>query len=1212
MLARNSNFLRALRGEKMTIQGNGKSSHPDRHMVVAYVAGTCSSKEKEVIEHHCLDCLTCRAQLATLLRLSVTLGEEDEQRDWAPLLPLGQQASAQAREIIKQERRQDLSFPSWWSGSRKKLQGLRPTLKPVLIIGALLASISVIYFAWWFQSSDERLLARVRDLYNNTRTIQARVTGGLAHQNYVVARGPGDHTGVDESQRVTLLAELNQKAQTSPTAATRHILGRFFMLQGELDPAEQQLLLALKERPRDARLHADLGALYYERSRKKGHEDRELLEKAAEYSSNAVENDPKLPEAWFNRALCYEQMNLFLQAESDWKQYLTLDSSSAWAEEAREHLNKLRERAEHLEKLEQNVQAEFQTAEATGDEIKMRDLVTRHFVPVQNLAMDQLFDKYLAAAIVGEVSQTEQFLRTLRHIGQLISEIKGDRFVADAVDFVARGNLAVKRQVQATRQTLQQAKLEHKLGALGAASDIYSKAIQASERLGDHCHAEIAAFAIARYYDPQSESQEVFTLRNRLVIDTARRRHRQMHARALLALANAEGASQRISHDLAHSMRAIETAKELGDAETTVNSLRFAGGAYSRQGDYDSAISELYEAISFMRNFPVAPGLAFVAYDEMGDTLIRMASYVRALPYQREAVQMAEIASNAMLLANMIGKLGLSYGMLDRDEDAKVYLNDAVARAEAITDRKARLLLQVDLYTKFGDFYLRQNKISEAIATYQRAIENIGSGGNRFYLSAIRQGLAKAYLSQGKYAEAEAELKESIRLTEEAREQISDARGRSSFLASQQSIYRAMVSFQFLNKHDPGQSFNYAEIAKSRDLLDALTGLSEVRAGDGQVKLSLSHSATPLTLEQVQQALPTNSQLVQYFVGEKYLMIWLVTRDQLTVAKSDVSGDDLRRKVTTYLEELRARGNLEELNRRANDLYHHLIAPIAERLDRNRALCIIPDGVLQHLPFAALISPEPQRYLIESFTLVINPSASVLARTLDISRDKQRSESEPFLGLSNPRFDQQRFPKLPVLPSSDQELERIRSYYPQHLILSHRQATESAFANQISSYEIVHLAAHALSNKQSSLLSTIVLADEIDSAEKQGPGNVAFDGALHAHEVYRLKLDRTRLVVLSNCRSGLSDQTRGEALSGLAQAFLVAGVPTVIASLWDIDDKSTAELMEKFHAAHRVKKLAFGQALRQAQLSFLQTAPPRRRHPYYWATFIVTGDGLVD
>jgi CHAT domain-containing protein len=1094
-------------------------------------------------------------------------------------------------------------------GLGKRLRIPRPILAPALIIIVLVAGSLFAYFVSSRQSSDERMLGRVRDVYENTRLIQARVTGGFPHKQYLETRKPSDLTGVDERLRAALLSELDQEAFAHQRAATLHNLGRLFMLHGELAPAEQQFLLALKERPRDARLLTDLGALYYERSRKEGYE---LLHKAAEHLLNAVEIDPRLPEAWFNRALCYEQMNLFLQAEGDWNQYLTLESDSAWAEEARAHLKELRERATRLEKREQNVPAEFQAAEAAGDELKMRELVTQHFVPVRNLAMDQIFDKYLAAAIAGERKQADIHLQTLKQIGRLISEIKGDRFLADAVNFAARGNPTVKKEIQAIRQTLQQASQEHSVGKFGAASELYAKARSAAERIGDYCHAEMAAFGLVRYYHHKDESRELATLRTQLVKDTERRQHRQVQARALHALANAESATQQLSLSLKHSQQVVEIARELGDTECAIAGLRFVGRVYSNLGDNDSAAKKFSEASSLLRNSGIKPINAALAYNDMGYTLFHIGKYLTALPYQQEAVRLCEQYGNAAYLASMTQRLGMTYGLLGRYDVAMRYLNDAVARAEAIPDQAARVQLQIGIYTRLGEFYLQQKKISEAIATYQQAIENIGQGNSRFHLSSIHRGLATAYLAQGKDSQAEAELEKSIRLTEEAREKINDAGSRGTFLATQQNVYRAMVDFQFFNKKDPPRAFNYAEIAKARALLDALAGPAEVNTNDGQVKLAISRSATPLTLDQVQSALPANVQIIQYVIGEKSLMIWLVTRDRLVTAKTDISADNLRSKVTAYLDELRKLGSLEGLNSQAAELYRWLIAPIGKQLDPNRTLCIVPDGVLQDLSFASLVSPETKRYLIEDFSLVINPSASVFARTLEISYGKQKSESEPFLALGNPSFNQRAFPKLSTLSKSEQELERIRSFYPRHLILNRRQATESALAQQIGNYEVVHLATHALSNQQSSMLSTIFLAGESDSAsEGQNPNRVASDGALRAHEIYRLKPERTRLVVLSSCRSGLGDQSRNEAMGGLAQAFLVAGVPTVIASLWDVDDESTARLMEKFHATHRGKRLAFGEALRQSQISFLLTAPARLRHPFFWATFIVTGDGLA-
>jgi CHAT domain-containing protein len=1186
-------------------------------MMVAYLTGACSSEERDVVEDHCLDCQTCCSQLAALVRLIVSSTNEDEQPELDALLPLGEQAAARARHIIRQQEQWDRRKVSIWTSLWEGFQTFRPVLAPALVVVALLGGSLMAYLSFWRQSQEESTLARVREVYRDVRVLQARVTGGFAHQQYVTTRGSGEPAGVDESLRAALLLELNQEVTTYRGGAARHNLGRLYLLRGELESAERQFLLALKDRPRDAGLLADLGALYYEHSLKEGEEGHDLLEKAVEHTSEAIETDPGLPESWFNRALCYERMNLFLQAESDWKHYLTLDGDSAWAEEAREHLDKLGDRATRLEKLEQTVQTEFRSAETAGDEIKMRELVSRHFVPMRNLAMDQLFDQYLNAAVNGEKRQADQHMRSLKRIGQLIVEMKGDRFVADAVDFAARGGLAVKSETQAIRQILQQAGQEHARGNRGAACELYAKARNIAERIGDHPHAEMAALGLARYNHHKGESGELIALRTRLVRDSKRRSHLQIHAKALLALANAEGSAQRLSLSLEHSRQAVEIARGLGDAETEINGSRFVGGAYNGLGDHDSAVKWLYECVSLPRDTWIKPILAAAAYNELADILFREGKYIIALPYQREAARIFEQSGDVVILALMAQRLGLTYGMLGRQEEAARYLKDAVARAGAIPDQMARMQLQIDMYTKSGDFYLQQKKFNEAIATYRQAFESIGGTNSRYYLSSIRQGLATAYMANGQDVEAEAQLKESIRLAEEAREQISDAQSRGSFLASQQGIYRAMISFQFMNKNDPASAFNYAEIAKGRDLLDALTGERRVTLNDGEVKLTLSRSATPLTLDLAQRALPANVQLAQYVAGKDRLMIWLVTRDRVVTAKSNIGAADLRDKVTAYIESLRSRAPLEQLNRQASDLYRLLIVPIGPHLDQNLTLCVAPDGVLQDLPFAALVSPESNRYLIEDFTLVVNPSASVFAHALDLTNRKQRSEPASFLGFGNPRFDQQRFPGLQALPASEQELERIQSLYPHRLILNRRQATESALLKHIGEYEIVHLATHSLSDKRSSMLSAIVLAEErrsVTEAAAQGknPNGIALDGALQAQEIYNLKPGRTRLVVLSSCRSGLGDGRRNEALGGLAQAFLVAGVPAVVASLWDIDDDSAAVLMEKFHVSHRVRKLAFGQALRQAQLSFLQTPSVKKRHPFFWATFIVTGNGLAD
>src|SRR5262245_63460929 len=120
-------------------------------------------------------------------------------------MPFGEEAAAQAREIMRMHEQwnQEASFS--WADLGKKLQVLPPMLKQAIIILALIGGSLGVYFSFLSPSSDERALARVREVYrSSTRLLQARVTGGFAHQQLIVTRGPGDPTGIDESQRVTV------------------------------------------------------------------------------------------------------------------------------------------------------------------------------------------------------------------------------------------------------------------------------------------------------------------------------------------------------------------------------------------------------------------------------------------------------------------------------------------------------------------------------------------------------------------------------------------------------------------------------------------------------------------------------------------------------------------------------------------------------------------------------------------------------------------------------------------------------------------------------------------------------------------------------------------------------------------------------------------------------------------------------------------------
>jgi CHAT domain-containing protein len=150
----------------------------------------------------------------------------------------------------------------------------------------------------------------------------------------------------------------------------------------------------------------------------------------------------------------------------------------------------------------------------------------------------------------------------------------------------------------------------------------------------------------------------------------------------------------------------------------------------------------------------------------------------------------------------------------------------------------------------------------------------------------------------------------------------------------------------------------------------------------------------------------------------------------------------------------------------------------------------------------------------------------------------------------------------------------------------------------LSRYRILHFATHALVNSRHPELSGVVLS----LVDEQGQ---AQDGFLRVHEIYSLKLAGD-LVVLSACQTALGKEVRGEGLLGLTQAFMYAGAPRVVVSLWNVSDEATAELMKRFYRAMLVDGLRPGAALRAAQVGL--SREPRWAAPYYWAGFVLQGE----
>jgi CHAT domain-containing protein len=340
---------------------------------------------------------------------------------------------------------------------------------------------------------------------------------------------------------------------------------------------------------------------------------------------------------------------------------------------------------------------------------------------------------------------------------------------------------------------------------------------------------------------------------------------------------------------------------------------------------------------------------------------------------------------------------------------------------------------------------------------------------------------------------------------------------------------------------------------------------------------------------------------VEYAALPDRLIIWVVSRRKFRAVQQKIGADELRREIESF-RQLVGRAptaKAPDYQPAARRLYEMLIAPVAATLERRKLLCLAPDGPLYELPFAALLRPDNGASLLDEYTLTLSPGASLFVLCAE-SGSRLAGGPERLLAVGNPSFDRSKYPRLPELPDAEKEVAAIAALYPQAPALTRRQATKARVISEMSRANVIHLAAHSEVDQRSPMRTKIILAFDETAARA---GDEAGDN-LQASEIYRMKLARARLVVLSACSTASGLITRGEGAMTLARAFIAAGAPTVVASLWKVDSAATADLMIDLHRRRAGGRIDGSAALNKSQQWLRENG---FQHPYYWAAFISFG-----
>ncbi|MEL7531241.1 MAG: CHAT domain-containing tetratricopeptide repeat protein [Bacteroidota bacterium] len=369
---------------------------------------------------------------------------------------------------------------------------------------------------------------------------------------------------------------------------------------------------------------------------------------------------------------------------------------------------------------------------------------------------------------------------------------------------------------------------------------------------------------------------------------------------------------------------------------------------------------------------------------------------------------------------------------------------------------------------------------------------------------------------------------------------------------------------------------------------------------------NLKFQVASLPLADVQASLPDSSILIEYFWGEEQLYLFGIEKDSCYFRiASDPSRlqqeiAEFKRFLSdheAYLKEPQL--SYENFAKLGPSLCFKLLSKLIGDAPA-KELIIIPSGPLSELPFEALLQQKTEAgaavgfldlpYLFLEYNIRYAPSASLLLG----QREQQALSAQiSWLGFA-PDYASMNTGYAP-LAHNQEELANGQKYFQGKSYYANL-ASESHFYAYAPQAKILHLATHATVDHEQPALSHFVLA--ADSAA---------DGRLHTYELYGLRLS-AELAILSACNTASGAYIAGEGLMSLGRAFQYAGCPSLLTSLWTVDDRSTAELMSYFYQ-HLQAGESRAEAMRSARLDYLQNADPTSTHPFFWAGFVLIGEG---
>ncbi len=578
--------------------------------------------------------------------------------------------------------------------------------------------------------------------------------------------------------------------------------------------------------------------------------------------------------------------------------------------------------------------------------------------------------------------------------------------------------------------------------------------------------------------------------------------------------------------------------------------------------------------------------------------------------------------------SNVYNFLGLSYGIKGQLPEALKHLATSSQLAKKANFRVG----EIDSIFFHNQVYLLEKNITDGQKAAHQLNEIADKYNLPFYQIWAKFILSRYYLGFGDTPQAISLLKDAVSIMEKQRSDLVIDTLKETYMFHRQGLYEALIEL-LAKEGDYKGAFEIAEKAKSRVLVDLLAGkdigkteaesalikkdknyinemadgyrkllstaggdlafknaldkIEKAQSGHRDVIIKIKElneelyslvSVVPADTEDIRQLLDTNTTLFSYYVADKVLYIWAVNNDRVHLERIKINKEDVSSLVSSFNKAIAAKDK-KQTAVLSEKIYDTFLKPVIPFVKGDR-IGFIPHGALYYLPFAAM--SYKGQYLIDGFSIFYLPGAGVLKYVMK----KEPSRGLKVLAFGNPDLGNKELD----LPYAQAEVENIKKIIPQANIYLRAEATKNKVRKMLSSYDIVHFATHGLFIEDAPMNSGLLLA--------AGPEE---NGRITAAEIFKLQF-KGRAIVMSACKTALGLSSTGTEIVGLNRAFLYAGSPSVVATLWNIDDRSTAVFMGIFYKNIK-KDDDLADSLKNAQMEMIR----RGYEPYDWAAFILTG-----